>query len=113
MHHLAAAGRMADVNRILQVEMIGDGLQIVGIMVHVVSAAGLSRAAMSAPISRNDAITFAEEKKHLRVPIIRRERPAVTEHNRLPAAPVFIIDVDVSSVFFSNSYVWHMRFPFD
>src|SRR5437764_9696174 len=105
-YHLAATGRMADVNRILQVEMVGDGLQIVGIMVHVVAATGLSRTAMSAPISRNDAEAFAEEEKHLRVPIIRRERPTVTEHNRLPAAPVFIIDVDVGSVFFSNSYVW-------
>src|SRR5207249_2039585 len=111
-HHLAATGRMADVNRILQVEMVGDGLQIVGIMVHVMSAAGLSGATMSAPISRNDAETFAEEKKHLRVPIIRRERPAVIEHNRLSAAPVLVIDVDVSSVFFSDSYVWHCNFSF-
>src|SRR6266487_7426 len=110
-HHLTAARRMADVNRILQVEMIGDGLQIVGVVVHVVSAAGLSRATMSAPIIRNDAETFAGEKKHLCVPIIRRERPAVTEHNRLPAAPVFIVDVDISSVFFSDSYVWHFSFP--
>src|SRR6266567_6283237 len=112
MHHLAAAGRMADVNRILEVEMIGHGLQIVGIVVHVVSAAGLSRATMSTPIRGNDAETFAEEKKHLRVPIIRRQRPAVTKHNRLPAAPVFIIDVDVRSVFFSDSDVRHMCFPF-
>src|SRR5947207_5211365 len=111
-HYLAAARGMADVNRILEVEMIGHGLQIVGIMVHVVSAAGLSRATMSTPISCNDAETFAEEKKHLRVPIIRRERPAVAEHNRLPAAPVFIIDVDVGSVFFSYSYVWHCNFSF-
>src|SRR4029077_17663372 len=103
---------MADVNRILQVEMIGDTLQIIGIVIHVVAAAGLSRATMSAPLGRNDAETFAGEKKHLRGPIIRRKRPAVTEHNRLPAAPVFIIDVDVSSIFFSNSYVWHFRFPF-
>jgi hypothetical protein len=101
---------MADVNRIFQVEMIGDGLQIVGVVVHVVSVPGLSRATMSTPISRNDAETFADEKKHLRVPIIRRERPAVTEHNRLSAAPVFIIDVDVSFVFFSDSYVWHDDF---
>src|SRR5436309_6453472 len=107
MHHLAAAGRMADVNRVLEIEMIGDGLQIIGIMVHVVSAAGLSRATMSAPIIRNDAETFAEEKKHLRVPIIRRERPAVTEHDGLSFAPVLIVDVDVSSVFFSDSDVWH------
>src|SRR5438876_7004894 len=112
MHHLAAARGMADVNRIFQVEMIGDRLQIVSIVVHVVSAAGLSRATISAPIRGNAAETFAEEKKHLRVPIIRRERPAVTEHNRLPATPVFIIDVDVRSVFFSNCDVWHTEFPF-
>src|SRR4029077_2400599 len=112
MHHLTASGRMADVNRIFQVEMIGDGLEIIGIVVHVVAAAGLRRATMSAAISRNDAIAFAEEKKHLRVPIICRERPAVTEYNRLPAAPVFIIDIDVSSVFFSNCHVWHTEFPF-
>src|SRR6266850_2258709 len=76
------------------------------------SIAGLSRAAMSAPISCNDAEIFAEEKKHLRVPIIRRERPAVTEHDGLSAAPVFIIDVDVRSVLFSDGHVWHKRFPF-
>src|SRR4029077_12844538 len=78
----------------------------------VVSAAGLSRATMPTPITCNDTIAFAEKKKHLRVPIIRRERPAVTEHNRLSAAPVFIIDLDVLSVFFSNCHVWHKRFPF-
>src|SRR5438270_554329 len=103
---------MADVNGILQVEMIGDGLQIIGVVIHIMSVAGLRRAAMSAPISRNDAIAFTEEKKHLWVPIIRRKRPAVTEHNGLPAAPVFIIDVDVRSVFFSDGHVWHKRFSF-
>src|SRR5207249_12079943 len=112
MHHLAAAGRMADVNRILEVEMIGHGLQIVGIVVHVVSAAGLSRATMSTPISCNDAETFAEEKKHLRIPVIGRQRPAVTEDDGLSFAPVLVIDVDVSSVFFPDSYVWHCVFSF-
>src|SRR5205823_3908219 len=109
-HHLAAAGRMADVNRILEVEMIGDGLQIIGIVIHVMSVAGLTRATMSAAISCDDAETFAEEEKHLRVPVIRRQRPAMTEHDRLTRAPVFIIDVDVLSVFFSCGYVWHGEF---
>ena len=36
----------------------------------------------------------------------------MTEHNRLSAAPVFIIDVDVRSVFFSDSHVGHKRFRF-
>src|SRR5437764_10723693 len=112
MHHLAAAGRMADVNRILEVEMIGHGFQIVCIVIHVVSAAGLSGAAMSAPISRNDAETFAEEKKHLRVPIVGRQRPAVAEDDGLSFAPVLIIDIDVSPVFFSDRDVRHMYFPF-
>src|SRR5215469_17394122 len=100
---------MANMNRILQVEMIGDGLQIVGIMVHVVSAAGLSRATMFAPIARYDSETFTEEKKHLRVPIIRGKWPAMTEHNGLSTSPVLIIDVDVLSVFFSSSYIWHSK----
>src|SRR5436309_3704754 len=67
---------------------------------------------MSAPIIRNDAETFAEEKKHLRVPIVRRERPAVAEHDGLSFAPVFIIDVDIRSVFFPYGYVWHCSSPF-
>src|SRR5437667_1495029 len=103
---------MADVNRILEVEMIGDGLQIVGIVVHVMSVAGLTRATMSAAISRDDAITFAEEKKQLRVPVIGRQRPTVAKDDRLAFAPVFIIYVDVSSVFFTDSYVWHGGWSF-
>src|SRR5947208_1412712 len=111
MHHLAAAGRMTDVNCILQVEMIGDGLQIIGIVVHVMSIAGLSRATMSAAISCNDAETLAEEEKHLRVPVIGRQRPAMTEDDRLTFAPVFIINLDVLPAFFSCGYVWHVNLP--
>src|SRR5918996_1702069 len=87
-HHLAAAGRMADVNCILQVEMVGDGFEIVGIVVHVVAVAGLSRTAVAAPINSDDPITLGEKEQHLR-------------------APVFVIDFDVGPVFFPNSYVRH------
>jgi len=65
---------------------------------------------MSAPISRNDAIAFAEKKKHLRVPVIGRQRPTVAKNDRLTFAPVFIIYFDVSSVFFTDSDVWHNDF---
>jgi hypothetical protein len=57
--------------------------------------------------SKSALIALADEEKHLRVPIVRRERPTMTEDNRLSAAPILIIDVDISSVFFSDSYVWH------
>jgi hypothetical protein len=60
-HHLAAAGRMADVNRIPQVEMVSDGLQIVGIVVEVMAIGYLRRTAVPAPVVRDDPITFGEE----------------------------------------------------
>src|SRR4029077_1721603 len=84
---------MAAVNRLVQIKMIGDGLQIIGIVVHVVPVAGLTRATMSAAITRNDAIAFAKEKKHLRVPIIRAQWPSMTEDNRLSCAPVFVVNL--------------------
>ena len=36
----------------------------------------------------------------------------MAEDDGLSFAPVFIIDVDVSSVFFSDSYIWHDVFSF-
>jgi hypothetical protein len=45
---------------------------------------------------------LADEEKRLGVPIVRRQRPAMAEHDGLTRAPVFIIDVNISSVFFSN-----------
>src|SRR5215469_17330821 len=92
-HDLAAAGRMADVNRVLQVEMVGDGLQIVGIVVEVMAVAYLRRTTVPAPVVRNYAETFAKEEKQLRVPIVRAQRPPMTEHDCLTAAPIFVVDL--------------------
>src|SRR2546430_17287840 len=86
--------------------------EIARIMIHVMAAGGLSGSAVTAPIMGDDAKAFADKEKHLCVPIIGRERPAMTENDRLSFAPVLIIDVDVSSVFFSDSYVWHCNFCF-
>jgi hypothetical protein len=69
-HHFAAAGRMTDVNRIPQVEMVSDGLQIVGIVIKIVTVGYLRRTAVPAPVVGNDPITLGEEKQHLRVPIV-------------------------------------------
>src|ERR1700756_2847192 len=90
--------------------MVSHGLQIVSIMIHVVAAVGLSRAAMSASINGDDPITLGEEEQHLRVPIVCAEGPPMAEHDGLPFAPVFIIDLNVGSVFFPNCYVWHDMF---
>src|SRR5207302_2292944 len=81
--------------------------QVVGVMIHVMAPAGLGGAAVTSSVMGDDAIAFLEEEQHLRVPIIGRERPAVAEHDGLTFAPILIVDVDVGSVFFSDSYVWH------
>src|SRR6266566_3455567 len=99
-HHLAAAGRMPDVNCILQIELVRHGLQIVGIVIHIMAAIGLSRAAVSAPINGDDPIALGEKEEHLRVPIVRAEWPAVAEHDRLSTAPILVIYVDVGSILF-------------
>ena len=69
-HHLAAAGGMADMDRVLQIEMRGHRREVVGIMVDVVAVADLRRAAMPAPVMRDDPITLTQEEQHLRVPVV-------------------------------------------
>ena len=93
-HHLAAAGRMADMDRVLQVEMRRHGCEIVGIMVEVVAVGNLRRAAMPAPVMRDHAIAFAQEEQHLHVPVVGRKRPAMAEHDRLSRAPIFVENLD-------------------
>ena len=63
-------------------------------MIHIMAVAGLGRAAMAAPIMGDRAEVLAEEKQHLRVPIVRRQRPAMAEHDRLPRAPILIENTD-------------------
>src|SRR5438270_8773856 len=87
--------------------MFGQRGEIVRIMIHVVTVADLSGAPVATPVMGNDAKAFADKEKHLRVPIVRRKRPAVAEDDGLPFPPVLIVDVDVRSVFFSDSDVWH------
>src|ERR1700678_720080 len=94
MRDLAAAGGMADVNGVLQIEMRGQGRQVVGIVIHVVAVAGLGGAAMATAVMGDDAIAVVEEEQHLRVPVIGRKRPAMTEHDGLTRAPVLVVDFD-------------------
>ena len=70
VNDFAAAGRMADVNGILQIEMGGHSRKVVCIVVHVMPLACLGGPAMPAPIIGDDAIAMIEEEHHLRVPVI-------------------------------------------
>src|SRR5436190_21426673 len=79
-------------HRPLDVEMCGQRRQVVGVMIHVMTATGLAGTAMAAPVVGYDAIAVLEEEQHLRVPVIGGQRPAVAEHDGLTFAPVLVED---------------------
>ncbi len=45
--------------------------EIVGVVIHVVTIACLRRPAVTAAVMGDYAETFAQEKKHLRIPVVR------------------------------------------
>src|SRR5438477_4217459 len=112
MRHLAAARGMTNMHGVVQVKMRGQSRKVVGIVIHVMAVARLGGPAVASSVMGDDAIALFEEEQHLRVPVIGRQRPTMAEDDGLSFAPIFIIDVDVSSIFFSDSYVWHCNFSF-
>src|ERR1700730_18577297 len=60
MGHLAAAGGMTNMHRVLQIKMRGQSRKVVGIMIHVVAVAGLGGPAVASSIMGDDAITVFE-----------------------------------------------------
>ena len=96
VRRLAAAGGVADMDGVPQIEMLDHGGDIGGVVVHVVAVADLARAAMAAPVMRDDAVALADEVEHLGVPVVRAQRPAVMEDDglRVPRTPVLVEDLD-------------------
>ena len=96
-HDFSATGRVADMHCVSQLEMIGELREIIGVVIHVVSGRRLRRATMPAPVVRDHPEPVPEKEHHLRIPVVRRQRPSVREHDRLTAPPVLV--EDANSVF--------------
>src|SRR5262249_59949578 len=90
---LTATGRMAYMDGVLQVQVRRERREVVGVVIHIVSAAGLARASVTSPVMGNDAIAVVDEKHHLRVPVVGGKRPAVRENDGLAGAPVLVEDL--------------------
>src|SRR5207253_10728681 len=93
MRHLATAGGMTNVHGVLEIKMRSQSRKVIGIVIHVMAAARLGGPAVASSVMGDDAITVFEEKEHLDIPVIGRQRPAVAENDGLSAAPVFIINL--------------------
>ena len=73
--------------------MGGQRSEVVGVVVHVVTVAGLRGASVPAPVMGDDAVAVLEEEQHLGVPVVGRQRPAMAEDDRLARAPVLVEDL--------------------
>src|SRR6266478_8515380 len=80
--------------------MRGECGEVIGVVIHIVSVAGLARSSVTSPVMGDDAIAVTQEEHHLSVPIVGRQGPSVTKHYGLSFAPVLVIDL--RSVFCVN-----------
>jgi hypothetical protein len=105
--YLPAAGGVPDVNSILQIKGLNQGRQVVGIGIHVITGPGLARAAMAPTIVCDDAEAMLTEKKHLVIPGIGAEWPAVAEDDRLTLAPILVVEIDGLGILSTDGDVGH------
>jgi hypothetical protein len=93
--HLAAAGAVADVHGVAQVQVLGHREGVGRVVVHVMAFADLGRAAVAAAVVRHHAEAALDEEQHLRVPVVAAQRPAVVEDDGLGVlgAPVLVEDL--------------------
>jgi len=66
----AAAGGVPDMDGVPEIEMGSHGSQVVGVVIHVVTVAGLRGASVPAPVVGDDAVAVLQEEQHLGVPVV-------------------------------------------
>jgi hypothetical protein len=88
--NFSAAGGVTHMDCVFQVKLLRERREIVGVSIHFVAIPRLGGTAVTSPVMRYDAITTLSEKQHLSIPVVRRERPPVTEHYGLACSPVLV-----------------------
>jgi len=58
VHDFPATGGVPDVDRVLEIEMGGQRSQVIGVVVHVVTVAGLRGASVPTPVMGDDAVAL-------------------------------------------------------
>src|SRR5687768_11755616 len=92
---------MAYLDRILQVQLLNKLRKIVGVGIHIIAMPGLGRASVASSVQRDASIAIRGQEEHLVLKGICRQRPSMTENDRLACAPIFV--VNLRSIFRRNS----------
>ena len=77
-----------------QVELLGQRDEVGHSVLDVIAGPDLRGSAMPSPVVSDHPIALVQEEHHLRVPVVGRQRPAMTENDRLARAPVLEEDLD-------------------
>src|SRR5450432_1812208 len=85
-----ASSRVPHMDCIFQVKFFSECRKIIGVCIHIIPVPSLRGAAVPPPIVSNDSVAPLAEEQHLSIPVVRCERPAVTENYGLSRAPVFV-----------------------
>src|SRR3982750_3566447 len=99
---------MPDVDGVSKIQRGSKFAQIIGVGIEIVSFPRLVRTPMTAAVERDAAEAARTEIKYLIVPIVRCQRPAVTENDGLISLTEVLVE-DLNSV--PCSYKWHVFTP--
>src|SRR6266404_538440 len=67
--------------------------EIVCIRVHFVAVPRLVGAPVPPPVMRDDAIAMLPKERHLPVPVVRGQWPAMRKHDRVSLSPALIVNL--------------------
>ena len=89
----AATRRMANMDHLLEFELLHKLRQIIRISVHVIAVARLAGATMASSVMCYAAISARGQEEHLILEGVGTERPAVAEHHWLPVTPIIVVNL--------------------
>src|SRR5262249_51364450 len=84
---------MANMDHLLEFEVLHKLRQIIGIGVHIIAVPGLAGATMTSSVMCDAAISARGQEEHLILEGIGAERPAVAEHHWLPVTPIIVVNL--------------------
>src|SRR6476660_2105635 len=82
---------MANMDHLLEFELLHKLRQIIGISVHVIAVPRLAGATMASSVMCYAAISARGQEEHLILEGVGTEGPAVAEHHWLPVTPIIVV----------------------
>ena len=95
----------------MQLELGDQLVKVLCERVVAVACGRLAGLAEASAVVSDDPVTRIEESGYLLLPRRTTQWVSVNEDNRLARAMVFVVKLDVSSIFFSDCNVWHCFSP--